>query len=199
MQFYSDNSDEQLINKTRVGDKQAFETLFDRYYEVLCDFSFQFLKSKDLSEEAVSDVFIKVWVNRRELKIQSTLKAYLFRAVRNQSINYIEKETKHFEDLSNVSQKPTDNLQAADHLLILEEFQKNIDAIIDQMPDQRKLIFRMNRLEGMKYKEIADALGLSVYTVQNHMVEATKHLSGRYKQLKSLKMWAIVFLLFFFV
>ena len=67
------------------------------------------------------------------------------------------------------------------------------------MPDQRKLIFRMNRLQGMKYKEIADVLGISVYTVQNHMVEATKHLSSRYKQLKSLKMWAIVLLLFFFV
>ena len=199
MQFYSDNSDEQLINKTRVGDKQAFETLFDRYYEALCDFSFQFLKSKDLSEEAVSDVFIKVWINRRQLKIQSTIKAYLFRAVRNQSINYIEKETNHFEDLSDVSQKTADNLQAADRQLILDEFQKNIDAIIDQMPDQRKLIFRMNRLQGMKYKEIADVLGISVYTVQNHMVEATKHLSSRYKQLKSLKMWAIVLLLFFFV
>lgn len=199
MKIQKKDSDETLLTQIKSGEKQAFEILFDRYFESLCDFSYQFLKSKDLSEEAVSDVFIKVWLNKTKLQIKSGVKAYLYRAVRNQSLNYIKKEGDLFEDLSELYQQPADNLLSADRSILYDELQKNVDSLIDEMPSQRKLIFRMNRLDGMKYQEIAEVLGISVYTVQNHMVEASKHLSSKYSQLKSMKMWAIFIIIFLLV
>ena len=93
-------NDEYLFERIKTSDKRALEILFERYYVPLCDFAYQFLKSSDLSEEAVSDVFIKLWSNRFQIKLQSNLKAYLYRAVRNISLNYLKKENKNTEDIS---------------------------------------------------------------------------------------------------
>ncbi|MDW7694550.1 RNA polymerase sigma-70 factor [Flammeovirgaceae bacterium SG7u.111] len=200
MQLQKKESDEFLIERIKGGEKQALETLFDRYFEVLCDFSYQFLKSKDLSEEAVSDVFIKVWENKHQISIQSGVKAYLYRAARNQSLNYLKKEGADlYTDLSEATLKPSDSEHLADQLLMFDELQKSIENIIDKMPKQRKLIFRMNRLDGMKYQEIAEVLGISVNTVQNHMVEATSYFARKYPRPAYLKTLVSLLLLFLFV
>ncbi|MEM1134388.1 MAG: RNA polymerase sigma-70 factor [Bacteroidota bacterium] len=192
-------SDKYLFEKIKSGDKKALEVLFDRYYEPLCDFSYQFLKSTDLSEEAVSDIFIKLWLNKKNISFTTNLKSYLYRAVRNCSLNYIKKENGNFEALSTISHQIGSKEQSADYPLIFDEFQKDVASIIDQLPDQQRLIFRMNRLEGLKYKEIAEILNISVHTVQNHMVEAVKVLSKKHTYFQSLKAWFIFALVFFYI
>ena len=189
-------NDEHLFERIKTGDKKALETLFERYYVPLCDFAYQFLKSSDLSEEAVSDVFIKLWSNKLQIKLQSNLKAYLYRAVRNNSLNYLKKEDKNAEDISTLHSL-TDSHHTADHPLLFSEFQKEFEESIDLLPERQKLVFRMNRLDGLKYKEIAEILGISIHTVQNHLVESVKTLSKKYSYFNTLK--TLILLSFCFV
>lgn len=172
--------DEFLIQRIKANDQKALELLFEKYYFSLCHFAKSFVVSTDLSEEIVSDVFLKLWLNREKIEIRSSLKAYLFIAIKNQALNLIKKNHFPFEDLD---QAEAHHLQAENSTelpVTYAETEKEILAIIDQLPPQRRTIFKLNRIEGLMYKEIAEVLSISVNTVQKQMVEAIKYLS-KYK------------------
>src|SRR5699024_8263417 len=94
-------SDKILLLHIQKGEQWALEELFEKYYYRLCDFAFQYVRSVDLTEEVVSDVFLTIWQKRNELVSEGNFKAYLFTAVRNQALNYVKKEeqplTPHFQ------------------------------------------------------------------------------------------------------
>ncbi|PPK99285.1 RNA polymerase sigma-70 factor, ECF subfamily [Parapedobacter indicus] len=128
----------------------------------------------------MSDVFLKLWLNREKIEIRSSLKAYLFIAIKNQALNLIKKNHFPFENLdhSEVHDLQTEN--SAEQPVTYAETEKELLAIIDQLPPQRRTIFKLNRIEGLMYKEIAEVLSISVNTVQKQMVEAIKYVS-KYK------------------
>ena len=169
--------DETYIERIKQDDPKALEQLFQKYYYSLCHFAKSFVKSPGLSEEIVSDVFLNIWQNRKNLKISHNLKAYLFIAIKNQSINMISKNKFSFDELEIAERQQNLSDITAESSLTYLETKKEIEAIIEELPPQRKVIFRLNRLEGFKYKEIADILHISVNTVQKQMVEAVKHIS----------------------
>ena len=173
MKEYSKLTDDDLINLINESNSNALKELFDRYYSLLCRFSFKYLLTKDLTEEAVSDIFLNIWIKRREIEIQSSVKAYLYRAVRNQSINYLKKyKSRNYESTSDEKNE----------VLVIADFAKNIETndevekLLMTLPERRQLVFKMSRLDGLKYKEIAEILSISPNTVQNHIVEAVKTL-----------------------
>lgn len=89
-------SDIALLNRIKENDQTALEVLFERYYYRLCDFVFQYVQRVDIAEKAVSDVFLKIWNNRQKIDISTNFKAYIYRAIRNQALNYIQKEQKNW-------------------------------------------------------------------------------------------------------
>jgi RNA polymerase sigma-70 factor (ECF subfamily) len=105
------------------------------------------------------------------------MKQYLYGAVRNRSFNVLRSSGIAIESLNDVGPELTDPEFDADRPLQYNELQHTIDALIDRMPERRRLIFRMSRIDGLSYQEIADILYLSIYTVQNQMVEAVKFLT----------------------
>ncbi|WP_187269316.1 RNA polymerase sigma-70 factor [Algibacter pacificus] len=171
------NQDEILFNCVKKNNQQALEQLFQKYYFNLCLFSKKYVGSADLAEEVVADVFFKIWQNRNSLQIKTSLKSYLFVATKNLSINVVNKvkadtlKQQLTELNTNFSHLSTDDT------LRYNEVKHQIDQIIEQLPQQRKIIFKLNRIDGLKYKEIADKLGISVSTVQKQMLEAIKHVS----------------------
>lgn len=169
-------SDEILFHRIRNNDQTALEMLFERYYYQLCDFSFQYVRSFDLTEEIVSDVFMNIWRKRRKLRIKSSFKAYIYRSVRNQSINYLKKENREFDSLDLLINEATESYQP-DEELIFCELENKIEILLNTLPPRRKLIFKLSRIEGFTYQEIADILSISIYTVQNQMVQAVKTLA----------------------
>jgi RNA polymerase sigma-70 factor (ECF subfamily) len=172
--------DEELLQHIKRGDSKALRVLFERYFVALCCFASQFLKAVDLSEEAVSDVFLNVWLKRDTIEIKTNIKTYLYVAVRNQSLNYLKKNNKYMKDIEIADREEMISDLNADGLIQYEEFKECIDSLIRQLPEKRQMIFRMNRLDGLSYKEIAEILSISVNTVQNQMVAAVKFLSNRY-------------------
>ncbi|WP_052826015.1 RNA polymerase sigma-70 factor [Neotamlana nanhaiensis] len=171
------NQDQILFECVKKDNQQALEQLFQKYYFNLCLYAKKYVVSADLAEEVVADVFFKIWQNRKTLQINTSLKSYLFVATKNLSINVVNKAKSDY-----LQQQITDNTVDFSHLntdesLHYNEVKTQIDQIIETLPPQRKIIFKLNRIEGLKYKEIADKLGISVSTVQKQMLEAIKHVS----------------------
>lgn len=170
-------SDHIYLQRIKEDDQDALEELFEKYYYQLCDFAFQFVRSFDLTEEVVSDVFMKIWKNRRKLQINASFKAYLYTATRNQALNYLKKEKRDFESLDALDNTVSENYRP-DEELMFRELENRIEILINTLPPRRKLIFKLSRLEGFTYQEIADILSISIHTVQNQMVQAVKQLAS---------------------
>lgn len=156
--------------------KNDFETLFNVHYSRLCAYAYNFLKEQEGSEEIVQEVFFKLWVHRQDIHIESSMESYLYRAVRNASLNLIkhisirEKYKKHNQ------QEIEYNEQVESDPANVSELELKIRNSIDLLPEQRRKIFILSRYEQLKYKEIADKLGISVKTVENQMGKALQFL-----------------------
>lgn len=172
--------DKELFLKLTTGDEQAFQTLFRKYYSALSRFAHQFLNDREQAEEAVQDMFVKIWEKRETLNIETSVKQYFFRSVRNHCLNQIQHEKIKKQYAARM-------LDSAQQEIATEPFFMEVDLIrrieksIDSLPPKRKEIFRLSREQGMKYKEIADTLDISVKTVEAQMGLALKHLREELK------------------
>ena len=167
-------TDYQIVVALKTGEKDALEDLFRLYYNSLCGYAFTFMKEQAASEEIVQDLFCKLWEKRAMLEVTS-LKSYLFRAVRNACMNQL----KHIEvrELHKIETNVDDIDSVTPEILIESgEVEARIQKAITELPVERQKIFRMSRFEEMKYKEIAEELNLSVKTVENQMGKALKSL-----------------------
>jgi RNA polymerase sigma-70 factor, ECF subfamily len=170
-------SDAELFRRIKSNDAGALKILFERYYSPLCSFACKFINNVHLAEEVVSDVFLAIWLKKEMIEIKLNLKAYLYTAVRNQSFNYLKKNKIQSEDIdSTVAEQKTSELNA-DTFVMYKELKNDINKLLQQLPEKRQLIFRMNRIDGLSYKEIAEILSISIHTVQNQMVAAVKFLT----------------------
>lgn len=163
------------IEQIRRGDQAVFETVFKTYYPRLCRFLLRMVGSREVAEDLVQDLFLTIWTNRREWRPQASLKAYLYRAARNQAINYL----KHQRVVRDWEEEARDHLGLAS--LLNEDFQsKQLEAAvqkaIESLPERCRLIFELHRHDGLKYAEIAQVLDLSVKTVETQMGRALKAL-----------------------
>ncbi len=167
-----------LLNRiSGKGDEIAFRNLFELFAPGLSRFSFSILKSKELSEEAISDVFFKVWVHRDKLSGIENFKAYLFTSARNTALNYLDKEKRgkaiQLEDLS-VSLQINEICPESE--LISKELKAAISKAIDHLPERCKLIYSLAKIEQLKYKEIAQILDISVKTIDHQLTIAIKKI-----------------------
>jgi RNA polymerase sigma-70 factor (ECF subfamily) len=159
-------------------DQQSYNELFLHFYASLQQFAFLYIQSKQLSEEIVSDVFIKIWEKRKTLHNIGNLKLYLFTSTRNTAINYLKKQKgqqhiaaqDYWIELNSVYFDP-------EKLMITAEMVTKIHKAIQSLPPKCKMIFKLIKEEGLKYKEVAALLNLSVKTVENQMTLALKKIS----------------------
>jgi RNA polymerase sigma-70 factor (ECF subfamily) len=160
--------------------KSTFEQFFKEQYSALCRFAFSFLKDADDAEEVVQNCFVKLWNDKDKLHINTSKKAYIYASVRNACLNQI-KHINIKENYKQHNQSILDEGTNMDGEIEANELQEKIDIAIDHMPSQRQKIFKMSRFEGLKYKEIAEQLDISVKTVENHMGSAIKYLRQELK------------------
>ncbi len=167
---YSSQSGKELIQLICLeDDHKAFEHLFNRFYPLLCQQVYSIVSCEHRAEEIVSDVFMKMWNNRHRLHIRSSLKAYLFTAVRNQAIDYLRKQAKHRKIDGELNRAVEAPYGSPEEEVIFEEVHSIVESAIDSLPPQGRHIFRLSRDEGLKYREIACQLNISIKTVETHM------------------------------
>lgn len=167
-----------LIQELKVGNERAFEWVFKTYYSALCVYAMKYLGDAELARDVVSQFFCNFFTKRQSLSINSSLKAYLFRSVRNASLNYVRDHQKELgvTDEQEGSMRPLYSTDSVHDTLIGKELEDIIDAIVDALPEQCKVIFEKSRQEGMKYREIAEELNLSIHTVETQMSRALRKL-----------------------
>ncbi len=163
------NNEELLCRVTEWEDYEAFENLFHRFYPMLCQHVYRFILCEHKAEEIVSDVFIKVWNNRHKLVLKSKVKSYLYTAVRNQAIDYLRKQVKERKINGEISHDYRSEYASPADLVISKETEHIVEAAIEALPPQGRRIFRMSRDKGLKYREIAEILDISIKTVETHM------------------------------
>ena len=192
-------NDELVLMRLKDDDQKALEELFQQYYYSLCFFAKSFVKSADWADEIVSDVFLNIWQKRKSLDIHQNFKAYLFAATKNQAINHLNKNKLIFDELDPMGHHATNAAEiSAETSLNYAETQQEIDALIECLPQQRRMIFKLNRLEGFRYKEIAEILHISVNTVQKQMTEAVKYMSQYKSKFVTSNSFSLVYLFLFF-
>lgn len=164
-----------LIADLQSGDREAFNSIFRSYYEALVRYSLRFVADFDAANDIVQSFFVKFWTMRDRLVIKQSLDSYLFRAVQNMSITYINTERAHTETNSRlfkeeaVSEDPSSELHVND-------LERSYQHIIAAMPEKRRQVFVMSRFDGLRNAEIATRLDLSVKTVEAHVTAALKQL-----------------------
>lgn len=158
-----------LIDNLRAGQSKGLEGLFHRYFSSLVAFARRFTRDQDAARDVVQDVFFRLWKNRESLKITSSVKSYLFRSVRNQSLNLL-RDHPDWEPL-----RPEDEGIAGDEdmtYVLADENQSRQQAVkeaVAKLPGRAKTIFELSRFEGLTYKEIAEFMDISEKTVENQM------------------------------
>jgi RNA polymerase sigma-70 factor (ECF subfamily) len=177
--------DRNLFILIKQSDKKSFELLFRTYYAPLCQFSRKYVKDKDDCEEIVQGFFLKIWDKREELEITSSVKNYLFSSIRNRCLNYIKHEKIKLEYHSEMLKNPDGQIDTTNFIMEVDLIDR-IDQSIAALPARRREIFVMSREHGLKYREIADQLGISIKTVETQMGQALKELRENLKEYKRL-------------
>lgn len=167
------------------SDQQAFKELYLAYFNRLYKFAFSILHSSEFAEEAVNDVFLNIWQKRQTLKSIQNLTSYLFISTKNTSVNYLSKFRKERStSLDDVLVRFDIDELTPETAFFNEELRKEIEQAINQLPPKTKLVFQMAKMEGLKYKEIAQILDISVNTIDNHIATAIKKLACTLKHFK---------------
>jgi len=157
----------------RLDDQQAYRELYTSLYSYLFGFAKTIVQSRESAEEVVSDVFIKLWERRKELEKIENLKVYLYVATRNIAFNYLDKQKRNSTNsIDDVEAEFTSIDFDPEQLLITADMLALIQKAIDQLPPKCKIIFKLAKEDGLKYREVAEVLNISAKTVENQLAIA---------------------------
>ncbi len=177
-----------IFRNIQKGDKTAFEVLFKRFYPRLYDFAFKVVRNKEISEDIIQDIFIKLWERKEKIK-PVNIEGFIFKILKNQCITYLRSirilenakvslhNLSHIEELYRI-----DFLRDEPYILIEKELQIEINRIIKNLPDRCKEVFILSRLDGLKNREIAQKLGINIKNVERHITKALIHFKTHFRE-----------------
>lgn len=177
------NLEGELLISVFKGNKKGFEILFRTYYKRLCAYAVSFVTINNVAEDIVSDVFVNLWEKKGSLNITKSVSSYLFQAVKNSCINYLNREKSRKQLVSEnevnllelkVEYSLSDKYPLGD--LIRQELEEKINLEIVKLPEQCRLIFYMSRVDELSHKQIAEKLGISENTVKVQIYRALSKL-----------------------
>jgi RNA polymerase sigma-70 factor (family 1) len=168
-----------LLFQISQGDQKSFSALFQLYYKRLLSFAFQYVRTTEVAEEIVSDVFVRLWNMRADITKIENPEAFLFVSVKNGSLNYLEKFSL-YQVCQLPDQERSELVNTDNPLKDLEwkELLFKMDEAIATLPGECQRIFRLSREEGFKTKEVASILDLSPRTVETQLYRAIKKIDS---------------------
>lgn len=175
----NDIIDKQLYLSMQQGDKKAFDTLFIKYYAMLCAFARSFVSLED-AEEVVQDTMLWIWENRKTNPINSSLHHYLFRAVKNKCYTLINRNSLRLQIEKTLAPDMQEVFEDPD-FYIMEELIQKIEKAIRNLPESYQIAFEMHRFQNKTYQKIAEELNVSPKTVDYRIQQALKLLREELK------------------
>ena len=161
-----------IRNAFAESSRQGCELLFRRFHQVLCSHAVRYVYSRELAEDIVSDVFCKFWENKSYESVTHSYRYYLFRSVRNESLNYLRQRFLKDEGIEAAMAQTSPMGQNPEYITRYEEVSARVEQLVESLPPQCRKVFLLNRFEGLKYREVANKLGMSIKTVETHMSKA---------------------------
>jgi RNA polymerase sigma-70 factor (family 1) len=171
-------NDHAILTDIAAGDQRAFRQLFDHYAERLTAFAFSIVKSREAAMEVVDEIFVKLWKQRSKAAAIHHIRTYLYTAAKNASLNYLSAKANRqvTEPFDFIDIQLQDDRDPEQQLITSELFSK-IRSAVEELPPRCKMIFKLVREDGLRYREVADILNLSINTVDAQMVIAVKRIS----------------------
>jgi len=171
-----------IANRTGIftagkGVEDLFEQVFKSHFKSLHSYACTIMRDTMPAEEIVQNIFLKLWEKKEEITIKENISVYLYRAVHNESLNYLRhrKVRSAYQSYAMRQHKQTEQEKPAEKV-VMKELEKKLEIALQELPEQCRTIFQLSRFEDLKYREIADRLGLSVKTIENQMGKALKLL-----------------------
>jgi len=169
--------EEQFVFSRMVeGDKDAFRFFFDKYYIDLCNLVNIYIHDEAMAEEIVQDIYIYLWEKKGNIQIKSSVKAYLLKASKNKSLNYLRNEKAKMNFREKLREASEIDYEIPANALDARQLREIIENAIKSLPEKCREIYRLAKENELSYKEIAEELGISVKTVENQMGIALKKL-----------------------
>lgn len=173
-----EDRDQQWLRSMRDGDKVAFEHLFLAHYDSLCRFASQYVSSSEAVEDLVQDVFFRVWQRREALDPKQSIRAYLYKATRNEALKHQNQQKRRPRTQREVREwslrgRPGDQMQ-------YNQLEAELWKALNDLPERRREIFLLSRQHEFTYAEIADLLDISVKTVETQMGRALRSLEEQF-------------------
>jgi RNA polymerase sigma-70 factor (ECF subfamily) len=171
-------SDRELLDRLRTGDTSAFDAIFREHHGRLVGLADSMLHDRAAAEEISQDVMLELWRRRESLRLEATLKAYLFRATRNRALNHVRHQriVRRAEPFAAAGIAP---VSPADREIVQSEIDAALREAVDALPDRCREVFELSRVHGLSYAEIAHALKISIKTVEAQMGKALRTLRER--------------------
>jgi RNA polymerase sigma-70 factor (ECF subfamily) len=161
----------ELIKAIRHANKTAFRALCQIYYDPLYRFLWRKTRAEETAKDLVQELFLNVWKNRANLDETRSCKAYLYRAANNLAINHLKQ--KAARQAYTIESSASERIAATDEQ---HDFQEYAEEVLHDLPEEQRLVFTLNKFEGLKYIEIAEMLHISIKTVESRMSKALKTL-----------------------
>jgi RNA polymerase sigma-70 factor (ECF subfamily) len=172
-------NDSGLIERLKNRDEAAFEEVFKENFKSLHSYAIALLKDETVAEEMVQNVFFKLWERQEQITISGSIRAYLYRAVHNESLNHLKHMKIRRDHQLYVSHRGEERVDGGAKKVQLKELQEELHQALNELPEQCRTVFQLSRFEELRYREIADKLQISVKTVESHMGKALKLLRAR--------------------
>ncbi|NJK96731.1 MAG: RNA polymerase sigma-70 factor [Bacteroidales bacterium] len=176
-------NDHEILQALKQSDENALKLIFHLHFSHMHFFVSEFVIDREVAREIVHDAFMRFWQHRFQLKEDTRIKAYLFKIVRNLSLNYLTKVKNNPEYLLSPDELRMEMDMNYELLadsgwddLLVQEFREVLAGIIDKLPEKCRIVFEMSRNQQFTNQEIADQLNISVKTVEGHITDALKIL-----------------------
>lgn len=172
-----------VIKRLICDDKKALDEIYYIFYPRLYTFSKSFLKVDDDINDILQDVFVKIWLHRKNIKNVETFNAYIFTTTKNAIVSYFREKIKIQDFETRLKNRVISEFASSADSFEYDDMKEKADRIIEQLPEKRKEIFKLCREEGLSYKEISEKLGISVKTVEDHIMHANRFIRKHLKEM----------------
>lgn len=179
MELARDFAESDYLRRLKQDDERAFDALFRHYSALVYRFAYSYLKSRPAAEEIVQECFIKIWEKRAQLRDDLPLKGYLFTTAHHAVLNELRRDQHHLRLHGQVAAAA--GPASVPNEVEYQEMEALYQAALEQLPPKQREAFLLSRQQGLSYPEIAERQGVSVKTVEAHMLQALKTLRSYFR------------------
>lgn len=185
-----------LLRDIKDGSAGSFSILYESYGPLLYQHIFRMVKDDDQTKEVLQETFIKVWTARQTIDLDKPFKFFIYTIAKNLVHDYFRQLAKEKSLQEKLIQKFSDSSYFEDELLQKKRYESLVEDMLAQLPAQRQLVYRLCKIERKSYKEVSEALGVSVTTISDHMTKANKVVRAYLIENKSRILIALFLFLF---